>query len=352
MALGRDEATRILRFCLAGDGWGTATYEGDAHVLKLVLTGAERAEARRFEGPSFEEVLADAVSAGVLKGSCVAKQIAFLGGTSARTPAPRNDPPAEAGPALFLEITAAISALLHETQRERGISSLYTTSAGRLFSDQLTAQWRATDRRHQELIAFRKQHAGPLPSTLADKLAHAEELLADLTAARHRVEELETKAAMVIESYSHANGELLQVIDAMLSRLVDPPRRSSALAWMALLHAKEKTGIERAQLASAFERDRYAAGQYQAVLSVIAARQSYLHLFQAAAPAPVEELLRAKLDAKLVGAVEEMERIALSHRNGKFGVDAGVWFATISKQIDLFADVESAVLGNLIRAPL
>ncbi len=39
MALGRDEATQIVRFCLAGDGWGTCLYEGDAHILKLVLTG-------------------------------------------------------------------------------------------------------------------------------------------------------------------------------------------------------------------------------------------------------------------------------------------------------------------------
>ena len=78
MALGRDEATQIVRFCLAGDGWGTCLYEGDACILKLMLTATDRLEARRFEGASFDDVLAQAVDAGVLKATCVNKQIAFL----------------------------------------------------------------------------------------------------------------------------------------------------------------------------------------------------------------------------------------------------------------------------------
>jgi hypothetical protein len=141
----------------------------------------------------------------------------------------------------------------------------------------------------------------------------------------------------------------LSIIDVVLSRMVDPPQRPTALAWMALLHAKEKTGIERAQLASAFERDRYFDGQYQAVLGLIAARQSYLHLFAAAAPVSAEALMRARLESEVGGTVEQMERIALSHREGGFGVDAAAWFAIISRHIDLLADVEATVRVTLTR---
>jgi len=374
MALGRDEATRIVRFCLAGDGWGTATYEGDAHVVKLVITSGLSTEPRRFEGASFEQALAEAVSAGVLKAACVEKQIAFLSGATPRamvgaateergraargTQPARGGEPARGGPParhtqlsldgnLFQDITTLVSALVHETQRERGVSSLYAASGGHRFGAELAAQWRATDRRSAELAAFQERHEVRLPSAATEQLARGHDLLRDVMAARHRVENLKLVPTEIMRVYSHLNAELLQIIDGLIPRAVEPGERAIALAWMALLYAKEKTGIERAQLVSAFERDRFADGQYQAVLGAIAARQSYLHLFGTAAPSPVTDLLRAPTASKVAGAVEEMERVALSHRRGGFGIDPTDWFATVSRQIEILGDVESALRAGL-----
>jgi hypothetical protein len=359
MALGRDEATRIVRFCLAGDGWGTATYEGDAHVLKLVVTSADRTEPRRFEGASFEDVLAQAVSAGVLKAICVEKQIAFLGGALPRgggDPAAAEergpefrDGDAPVGASLFQDFTTLVSALVHETQRERGGSSLYAASGGRRFAGELAAQWRATDRRRVELVAFLDRHEARLPSAATDQLARGQDLMRDVITARGRVEDLKLPPTEIVRAYSQLNAELLQIIDGLIPRAVEPQHRSTALAWMALLHAKEKTGIERAQLVSAFERDRFFDGQYQAVLAAIAARQSYLHLFGAAAPGPVIELLRAPPASAVTLAFERMERIALAHRRGGFGIDPTEWFAAVSRQIELLGDVESALRAALTR---
>jgi hypothetical protein len=360
MALGREEATRILRFCLAGDGWGSATYEEDACVLKLVLNGPERAEACRFEGTTFEDALQQAVVAGVLKGSSVEKQIAFVARASPRERSEgasgeggRGAAGGEGSAALFPAITAVISALIHETQRERGISSLYAASGGRLFGSELTEQWRATDRRWRELIAFRQRHWSRLPSAVVNQLASAEELLVAVVASRSRIEGLKVIPTDLIEAYSHMNGEILRVIDDLSFRVVEPLQRPTALAWMALLYAKEKTGIERAQLASAFERDRFFEGQYQSVLGLIAARNSYLHLFVAAAPPQTGALMREKLGSDVMGVVEHMERIALEHRDGGFGVDPTTWFTAMSRQMELLGDVESAVRVSLTHtAPL
>ena len=362
MALGRDEATRIVRFCLAGDGWGTATYEGDAHVLKLVVTSGLATEPRRFEGASFEETLAEAVSAGVLKAACVEKQIAFLSGATpraltegatdergrgARDVELARPAPLTLGGNLFQDITTLVSALVHETQRERGVSSLYAASGGHRFGAELAAQWRATDRRSAELAAFQERHEVRLPSAATEQLARGHDLLRDVMAARHRVENLKLVPTEIMRVYSHLNAELLQIIDGLIPRAVEPRQRAIALAWMALLYAKEKTGIERAQLVSAFERDRFADGQYQEVLGAIAARQSYLHLFGTAAPAPVTDLLRAPTASKIAGAVAEMERVALSHRRGGFGIDPTDWFETVSRQIEILGDVESALRAGL-----
>ncbi len=127
MALTVDEATRIVQFCLAGDGWGKASAADDASVIQLMINGAQRAQPFEFRAHSFEAALQAAVEAGVLKGAAVEKQIAFLHRTASRPGRGPGEAP------RFHEATAAVSALIHETQRERGVSSLYAASGGLLF---------------------------------------------------------------------------------------------------------------------------------------------------------------------------------------------------------------------------
>lgn len=341
MALTVDEATRIVQFCLAGDGWGKASAEGDALAIHLMVNGAERAQPYEFRADSFEAALQAAVEAGVLKAAAVDKQIAFLRRTASRSGRGPGEAP------RFHEATAVVSALIHETQRERGVSSLYAASGGRLFPRELALQWRNTDRRQAELAAFRERCEGQLPGAAAGRLTAAGEALAEVTVARAAVQSLKLRPADLIAAYTRVNREYLQAIDALLPTVTDPGQRATALAWIALLNAKEKTGIERAQLVAAFERDRYADGQYQAVLGLIAARDSYLHLFSDAAPAPARELLQEQLASEVAGAVRRMEEVALARRRGGFGVDPTDWFTAISAQIDRLAALEAAVRTSL-----
>jgi hypothetical protein len=353
MALGVDEATRIVRFCLAGDGWGTASTEDDTRVLKLVVNGDTQAQVFRFEAASFELALKLAVDAGVLRAASVEKQIAFLGRVASPEAGERSDAEASlpaGGPVQFPELTAMVSALVHETQRERGISSLYAASGGRRFGEQLVSQWRATERRRRALAIFQEGCTDRLPSAVAGQLGRAQDLLSKIVASRGRIEKLQVPPTELIDSYSHLNRELLRIIDGLLVTVIDPVQRPTALAWMALLYAKEKTGVERAQLVSAFERDRYFEGQYHSVVGIIAARESYLHLFAAAAPPPAGDLMHENLESPTVSTVQKMEQIALRHRRGGFGVDPTDWFSAITDQMDLYGDVESAVRTSLTPA--
>ena len=357
MSLGRDDATRIVRFCLAGSGWGSALHEDDLCVLKIGRTVMGGTEVQRFEGGTFEEALRQAADAGTLKVSCLEKQIAFMARSLPdRNAAADDQPDTPTGPpasgmllseTLFPAMTSTVSALVHETQRERGTSALYVSSGGNLFACELRQQWRTTDQRRADLVLFRQRYAAQLPPVLTRRLDHAERLIGELIEGREGVESLGTTPVEIIERYSTANSELLSVIDAMTSAAVETALRPTALAWMALLHAKEKTGIERAQLASAFAHDRYAEGQHAVVSALIAASDSYLHIFAAAAPGPAGQLLRETLRSDVVGAVTKMESVALRQRDGGFGIDPTAWFANVSRKMELLGDVESAVRASI-----
>jgi hypothetical protein len=358
MSLAREDATRIGRFCLAGGGWATAVEEEGRCVLRIGRSVTSGTEVRNFEGATYEEALRHAANAGVLKSTCVEKQISFLArALPERNPEVTPEALMVGSPArvteLFPLLTCAISALVHDTQVERGTSSLFLSSGGRLFGDELRKTWRNTDARRQEFARLCDRRVSGVAPALSRRLERAGTMLDEIEARRSEVAFLGTTPSAVIERYSTANSELLAVIDSLASSgRVDGTLQPTALAWMVLLHAMEKTGIERAHLSAAFSWDRFGEGQHAAVAGLIAARESYLHVFAAAAPRSVGELLRDALKSEVESAVSEMERVALDHREGGFGIDPAAWFASATRKIDLLGQIESAIRASLVPAQI
>jgi hypothetical protein len=342
---------------MAGSGWGTATRDDDTCVVKIVEANVPEGTPDRFEGVTFEEALRAAAAAGRLKPACLEKQISFMARALPDQAGQELDLSREPDSAavraevrLFPTLVAAISALVHETQRERGTSSLYASSQGRLFGREMLRQWEMTDERRRELISLRESNPAGLPRGLAGRLDRATELVAGLADSRGEVEAVSVTATDVISRYTRANAELLGIIDELAGRAVAARARFPALAWVALLHAKEKTGIERAQLCSAFAWDHFENDQHAVVAGLIAARQTYLHLFSVAAPSLAREILQRTLTSPIEQAVMDMERVAIEHRDGGFGIDPATWFEMISRKIDSFGEVETAVRATVAQA--
>jgi hypothetical protein len=364
MSLSHTDAVRILRFCLAADDSGSATLRDDGSCVVTIALCRSSYEVHTFEGATFEESLRRAGSAGALKSACVDKQIAFVSrrdpsddpGLRTPTPTPRpldagrtSNAPPDAPDSPFLAMTAAVGALLHETQRERGVSTLFLASHGRLFRRELEEQRARVDERRAALAAH-AQSRPAAPAAVGHRLDRVESVLAQLGTSRAGVDDRVVTVPQIIGYFSALNSELLAALDAFMVTGLDGPARSGALACIALLYAKEKTGIERAQLADAFLVDRFSDGQRLAVAAAIAAQTSYLHLFSAAAPRAAEKLLRRSLASPALAEVQRMEGVVYAAAERGFGIDAATWWSAISRKIDLLDDVSTSVL-ELLRRP-
>jgi hypothetical protein len=358
MPLDHSDAVRILRFCLAADDSGTANVRDDGSCAVTIALCRSSYEVRTFEGATFEEALRRAGNGGALKIACVDKQIAFLArrapGLEGPTPAPGIATPPPLMPANdvgspvspFLALAGALGGLLHETQRERGISTLFVASRGQLLRAELAEQHARLDAQRAATLAL-LEHAHRTPPAVRHRLDRAGTLLGQLGTTRTGVEDLVVTPPQIISFYSSVNVELLAALDAFMVAGVTGAGRSGALACVALLYAKEKTGIERAQLADAFFEDRFADGQRLSVAALIAAQTSYLHIFSAAAPRAAEQLLRRTLASPAVAEVERMESVVYAGTDAGFGVDPTTWFSAISRKIDLMGDVSASVIQML-----
>jgi hypothetical protein len=357
MPLAQADAVRILRFCLAADDSGSATIGADGECRITIALCRSSYEVRTFDGATFDEALRRAGSAAVLKAACVDKQIAFLARRdpgdepeAAPTPTPQPLTPGQDADfpveSPFLAITDAVHALLHETQRERGLSTMFVASRGRLPGPELLRQRSRVDTQ-RALLSRVLRDATDVPAAVRHRFDRANALWEKLGATRAGIDDLVVTAAQEIAFYSNLNVELLSALDAFVVTGVTGPRRSGALACVALLYAKEKAGVERAQLTDAFLEDRFTEGQRLSVAAVIAAQASYLHIFSAAAPRAADQLLRRTLASPEASEVQRMESVVYGAENTGFGIDASTWFAMISRKIDMLGDVSSTVIKML-----
>ncbi len=251
---------------------------------------------------------------------------------------------AEAGQAETVELLAELSVhagdLLHETQKERGSTALYLSSGGTQFVDELPAQQATTDGPRFELIDFVDANAADLPDEVLGGLQPALDALGEIEGRRERAIALDGELPEFIGWYTAMNADLLTSIALMATESPDERVAIDSAAYVSFLNAKERAGLERAQLSAAFATDRFAPGQLATVVSLVSAQTSFLDLFEALA-AP--EVLAFHVERQSAPAVEEtvrLERLAIDNGVGGFGVDPTVWFDTITQRINLLKEVE------------
>jgi methyl-accepting chemotaxis protein len=245
----------------------------------------------------------------------------------------------------FLRLARVVGALLHESQRERGVSALHVKSGRRLFAADLAAQRSRTDARARGA----KELVASIGATLFDDAPGALDRLGaatrDVAAVRGEMERSVATPDRVLTAFSSLNDELLAAVDDGASHVSEGEVRCLAFASLALLHAKEKTGVERARLGTAFVAGQPSPSDRLALAELVAARTSYLHLYAMAAPTPVAQMLRRVLAAPPAVEVRRIEDRVFGPEARATTIDAATWFSTISRKIEMLGDVADATLS-------
>jgi methyl-accepting chemotaxis protein len=255
--------------------------------------------------------------------------------------------------ALLVHLAVTVGDLLHETQKERGASSVYMSSHATKFVSELQAQRTATDDRRLKYLQFVRKNDAGWPPAVAAALRMTDGLLNEVEARRRQTTDLGAPVAEIIGYYTELNRRLLESVASIASKSGDAELRAWSTGYFAFLQAKESTGIERAQLSNVFGADRFAPGQYFAVASLLASQRTYLHFFAITAPGEAVQLYKQKSESPVFAEVEARERVAFGSGPpttdaAHFGVESGDWFKTMTRKIDLLKEVENAAADAIL----
>jgi len=243
-------------------------------------------------------------------------------------------------------LAVVIGDLLHQTQRERGTSSVYLSSHGAKFEQKLREQRLLTDGVRVRFFETVESQRGTWPAHVIAVLELAVTSLRDIEARRRQISALEIEPVEEMAYYTEVNERLLESLGALVINTTDASLRGTATAYLYFLRAKEKTGLERAQAANVFGTGHFGAGQLALIAGLIATENAYLDVFQRFAPPAVLDAFERRSAGPAVAEVRHMEEVLLS-REGSFGIDSAVWYGTMTKKIDLLKEVEDLLATHV-----
>lgn len=245
-------------------------------------------------------------------------------------------------------ITALTSALVHQVQRERGLTAGFIGSRGERFSEELKQQHLATDRQLEKLREQTIIIGGDTYTRgLRGKLRQALKSLDDRAKWRGQAESLQLSIDEVLERYTDINARLLDVVTDLPMLSSDVAIATNAAAIVQLLNAKEKAGLERAVLANAFAAHTFSPGMLGVVVALISAQDAYLDVFHQLATGEQRLYFKERMEGTFVDEVDRMRELAVAGAAGRLEVDPARWFEAMSARIDRLQEVEDRLLADL-----
>jgi len=245
-------------------------------------------------------------------------------------------------------LSTKIGELVHETQKERGMTAGYLGSKGQKFVTELPKQRELTN---QKRVVFLKlledfeldNYSNEFRSVLKTGLSKLD--LLQETREKITSQSISTKDAIAF--YSNMNSDFLNVIATAVSLSESSILAQKLSAYANFLLSKERAGIERAVGSNTFARDNFGEGMFVKLTSLIAMQNAYMDSFLKIADKTSIEFYKNTMNNEAVNEVNKLREVLLT-KDSNFGVDAKYWFDTITKKINLLKQIENYLDSDII----
>jgi methyl-accepting chemotaxis protein len=246
-------------------------------------------------------------------------------------------------------LSTKMTSLVHELQKERGMTAGYLGSKGVKFKDQIGGQRDLTNKSLKEyqdyLSSLGLDCYGP---KYAELIAKVNKRLKSLKDIRIKVSSLTVSGKKAISYYTLTNSAVLEVVRKTSSFSPDTEMATELNSYTNFLLSKERAGVERAVGAVTFAENKFLPGMRTKFNKVIAEEEAFLYSFERLTSKETMAFYKKTVQGKSVDEVKRMREIALTANEfGGFGIDPSYWFDMITSKINKLKKVEDYLSKNI-----
>ncbi|MGB6229153.1 MAG: nitrate- and nitrite sensing domain-containing protein [Litorimonas sp.] len=238
-----------------------------------------------------------------------------------------------------------VNTLVHELQKERGLSAGLIGSQGRNFRSELDEQRKRVDIAWSAYASIADAMEALDPSRHDRILALHDEM----AAVRRSVSQLDTTVPTLAGHYIAYIDALIGMTATGLEGIADAQVARRGDAYLQLILAKESAGLERAMGATGFGRGEFSPAIYGRFASLIAAQETYLATSAAFANAADRALIDGLDEGAEARRLSALRQVA---HDGVFtgemrSVSAQEWWDVSTAWIDRLREVENRTAATL-----
>lgn len=239
--------------------------------------------------------------------------------------------------------------VVHELQKERGMSAGYLGSGGGQFRAELADQRKLTDAAmatFSQLLAKTDRRALEGIDTSAIQLFNDQIQL--LSEVRNNVSNLHTAAPQAIGFYTKTIAQVLDFVGGIGHLTTSGKIGQELSAYYSLLNLKEQSGIERALLSGVFSSDRFGYGQFRQLSDVVGKQEAWLSATRRFSTAEQAAALDGALRSASAADALKFREIAIDKvATGGFKVNPTDWFKAQTLRIEVLRQIENQTADTL-----
>ena len=229
------------------------------------------------------------------------------------------------------KLSVVYSELVHELQKERGMTAGFIGSHGESFGDKLKQQRINTNKKIEQRQGYWQMYQFEYPQIiqLNDFISGD---LNQLAAIRRQVDNQSINLPSAIKYYTQLNAKLLSVAALNAEISSDATITKETIAYYNFLQAKERAGIERAVLSATFSADQFGSGMLVKFITLVAEQDVYFSNFNLFANANNKTFFTQQLNHLSVQQVSDLREIA-KNKTEQFNIDSEYWFSQATARI-------------------
>lgn len=245
------------------------------------------------------------------------------------------------------EIAVLANSLVHETQKERGMSAGFVGSKGAKFRESLARQRLTVNKLATEFKQMVESHRNEVSPQAVSLVDNAKNALSNYQKLRIDVDSLQTNVNNVLLGYTNLIEEIYAIHGYLISH---PPSLETAGYANTLFYvsmSKEKAGLERGLMSGVFATDKFIDNQKSKFIQLKSMSDIYWDIFK---------LRSAEKLASEIAAIEtnpafknySTMRDQAIMKEANFQVDSKFWFESATQVIELKRGMERKLGRELL----
>ena len=255
------------------------------------------------------------------------------------------------------ELVTTVSDLVHQLQRERGISNIYLVSAGFRFSSQRSAQIEVCSESantFRQLLHDQYLQEGKCSKSrdmrLLNSIAYSLHGLDELAGLRRHIDAFEVSALESTDAFCRLIAGLLSVVFEAADVADDPEVTRLLVALFNFMQAKEFSGQERAWGAIGFAGSHFDERLHERLVHLQDCQRRSLELFLEFAGDTEQARWQSIEDSDATRDLNRLRRVIAGLKNGEpiAAEVSEVWYQLATARIDCMHRLEDAMAARLL----